>query len=201
MLFDEAPALLIQTCTQNFNTNPDKACLRRSQIALTNLSTARAHILSKHKSHLTQLTRNLSALHSTHALAVQSHNAASHAADMNRLDTDKFRIAKEASELEIETERLDKDILSTRRGLEEAEAIEAAGGVVANSEAGGVASDETVLKLKVYRMMGIDVEPDAETGLYTRAVVRNREKGDVRVVNVDPKFSRWFYADYFWKTM
>jgi kinetochore protein Spc24 len=57
------------------------------------------------------------------------------------------------------------------------------------------------LKLKVYRMLNIDVEPDKETGLYTKAVVRNTQKGDVHVVNIDPKFSRYFYANYLWNTM
>ena len=57
------------------------------------------------------------------------------------------------------------------------------------------------LKLKVYRMLNIDIEPDANTGLYNKAVVRNKEKGDVHVVNIDPKVSRYFYANFFWNTM
>lgn len=57
------------------------------------------------------------------------------------------------------------------------------------------------LKLKVYRMLNIDVEPDKQTGLYNKAVVRNAQKGDVHVVNIDPKFSRYFYANYFWNTL
>ena len=115
---------------------------------------------------------------------------------MLRLDTEKFRIAREANDLEIEGERIEKDVVSTKRALEDIEAVEAAGGVASLPEAAG--ADETVLRLKVYRMLGIDVEPDSETGLYTKAVVRNRDKGDVKVVSIDPKFSRYFYADYFW---
>lgn len=57
------------------------------------------------------------------------------------------------------------------------------------------------LKLKVYRMLNIDIEPDAETGLYSKAMIRNAQKGDVHVVKMDPKFSRYFYANYFWNTM
>jgi len=33
-------------------------------------------------------------------------------------------------------------------------------------------------------MLGIDPELDADTGVYTRAVVRNAKKGNVHVVNV-----------------
>ena len=48
--------------------------------------------------------------------------------------------------------------------------------------------------------MGIDLEAD-NAGNYNKAVIRNNQKGDVHVVNVDPKFSRFFYANYFWQTM
>lgn len=57
------------------------------------------------------------------------------------------------------------------------------------------------LKLKLYRTLGIDVEADATTGQYNKAVIRNAAKGDVHVVNIDPKFSRHFYTNYFWRTM
>jgi kinetochore protein Spc24 len=64
-----------------------------------------------------------------------------------------------------------------------------------------VSDDATVLKLKLYRTLGIDVEVDGTTGEYNRAVIRNAAKGDVHVVNIDPKFSRHFYTNYFWRTM
>ena len=57
------------------------------------------------------------------------------------------------------------------------------------------------LKLKLYRTLGIDVEADATTGQYNKAVIRSAAKGDVHVVNIDPKFSRHFYTNYFWRTM
>lgn len=56
------------------------------------------------------------------------------------------------------------------------------------------------LRLKIYRSLGIDLEAD-ETGNYNKAIIRNSKKGDVHVVNIDPKFSRFFYANYFWQTM
>lgn len=56
------------------------------------------------------------------------------------------------------------------------------------------------LRLKIYRSLGIDVEAD-EAGNYNKAIIRNSRKGDVHVVNIDPKFSRFFYANYFWQNM
>ena len=35
-------------------------------------------------------------------------------------------------------------------------------------------------------------------GGYDRAIVRNDPKGDVHVVNIDPKTSRFFYANHIW---
>lgn len=59
--------------------------------------------------------------------------------------------------------------------------------------------DEVGLKLKVYRGMGVEIE--REGGEYRKAVVRNGRLGDVHVVNLDGKFSRFFYANYFWGTL
>lgn len=56
------------------------------------------------------------------------------------------------------------------------------------------------LKLKVYRSLGIEVESDGAGG-YNKAIIRNARKGDLHVVNIDPKFSRFFYANYLWQTM
>lgn len=127
---------------------------------------------------------------------MQSYNAPSHSQEILRLDTTKFRIAKEASDLEIEGERLASEIESARATLADLDAQGAEGGDL-RRDGGG--DDEVLLKLKVYRMMGIEVEADKETGLYNKAVVRKKEGGgDVRVVNVEQKFSRWFYANYFW---
>lgn len=60
--------------------------------------------------------------------------------------------------------------------------------------------DEISLKLKVYRGLGIDLER-GESGEYEKAIVRSGRRGDVNVVNIDGKFSRFFYAGYFWNTL
>lgn len=57
------------------------------------------------------------------------------------------------------------------------------------------------LKLGVYRSLGIDAEQDHNTGEFSRAVIRNTAKGSVNVVNLDPKFDRFFYANHFWNSM
>ena len=56
------------------------------------------------------------------------------------------------------------------------------------------------LKLKVYRSLGIDVEADG-AGNHNKVVIRNNRKGNVHVVDIDPKFSTFFYSNYFWQTI
>lgn len=56
------------------------------------------------------------------------------------------------------------------------------------------------LKLKLYRSLGIDAEPDAD-GQYRKAVVRNMDQGSVHVVDIDPQYSRSYYANKFWEVL
>ena len=56
------------------------------------------------------------------------------------------------------------------------------------------------LRLWLYRSLGITLDQD-EAGNYNKATIGNTKKGDVHVVNIDPKFSKFFYANYFWQTM
>lgn len=58
-----------------------------------------------------------------------------------------------------------------------------------------------MLKLRVYRSLGIDAEVDEGVGdgACGRAVVRGRKgEADVRVVKVDGSMDRFFYAQHFW---
>lgn len=154
---------------------------------------------------LRKLSRQLSAMRSQHQELVSAHSAAGHASEMARLDTQKFRTAKAASDLEMETERLSGQLADMAARLQELElqGVEGApaAGAAGDEGGGGLVEDEVLLRLKVYRSLGIDVERDAREGEFTRAVVRNDRKGDVHVVNLDKKFSRFFYANYFWQTL
>ncbi|KAF2232625.1 Spc24-domain-containing protein [Viridothelium virens] len=199
MLLDEDPATLISECTSNFNITPDRAALSRISSSLSTLTTARSLRLSSATSSLQRLTRQLAHLSSQHDVETSAHNPTEHASRILALDTQKFRIAKAASDLEVEGERLEMEWEGQRGVLSELEAQGAEGG--AAEREGREGEDEVILKLKVYRSLGIDIEPDRETGAYNKAIIRNSQKGDVHVVNIDPKFSRFFYANYFWQTM
>ncbi|EEH42122.1 uncharacterized protein PADG_06942 [Paracoccidioides brasiliensis Pb18] len=198
MLLEEDPATLIQHTIGNFNIQPDKLALTRINDSLSSLQQARDLRTREAEISLRKLARNLNTLNAQHAENVASHDPARHAASIVELDTKKFRIAKAASELEIESERLEGELEMLKARLAELDEQGLEGDELARRER--ELDDSTILRLKIYRSLGIDVEAD-ESGNYNKAIIRNSRKGDVHVVNIDPKFSRFFYANYFWQTM
>jgi kinetochore protein Spc24 len=115
---------------------------------------------------------------------------------MLKMDTEKFRIAKGVNDAEIESERLSGELAALKQQLEtlEKEGVEGGAKGGRNEEQ----QDANVLKLSLYRSLGIDVSQDATTGEYNRAVIRNPSRGDVNVVNVDGTMGQSFYANMFW---
>lgn len=212
MIFDLQIQLIHHTIG-NFNILPDKLAVARINESLSTLQQARdlrvreaeSALKSKHPiiryhsnfSYDTELSRTLTTLNNHHQETISSHSSTVHASEIANLDTQKFRIAKAASDLEIESERLSSQLADLQGRLQELELQGVDGGDNARR---GLVDDEISLKLKVYRGLGVEIERD-EDGEYSKAVVRNGRKGDVHVVNMDNKFSRFFYANYFWQTL
>ncbi|THV51496.1 hypothetical protein BGAL_0109g00230 [Botrytis galanthina] len=198
MLLDEDPATLIRHTLGNFNIVPDKSAVARINESLSTLQQARDLRVREAEGALKKLSRNLNILNNNHLETVSAHSPTAHASEIATLDTQKFRIAKAASDLEIESERLSSQLADLQARLQELEQQGMEGGE--NVKRGQV-DDEISLKLKVYRGLGIDIERDRESGEYSKAIIRNGKKGDVHVVNMDAKFSKFFYANYFWQTL
>ncbi|ROW09699.1 hypothetical protein VMCG_02458 [Cytospora schulzeri] len=197
MLLEEDPATLINHTISNFNVHPDKAAVARVNDSISTLQQARDLRMKEAEGALRKLSRQLSTMQSQHQELVSTHSAAEHASEISRLDTQKFRIAKAASDLEMDTERLAGQLADLGARLQELELQGVEGGEGGRDPV----EDEVLLRLKVYRSLGIDIERDPKDGDFSRAVVRNDRKGDVHVVNLDKKFSRFFYANYFWQTL
>ena len=230
MLLDEDPATVSQqtplTTTKsdnkqlihhtigNFNITPDKLAVSRINESLSTLQQARElrvreadsalksttllHLLFGVLTKQTELSRTLTTLNNHHNETISSHSSTVHASEIATLDTQKFRIAKTANDLEIESERLSSQLADLQSRLQELEQQGVEGG---DNVKRGLVDDEIGLKLKVYRGLGIDIERDSEGGEYNKAIVRNGKEGDVHIVNMDGKFSRFFYANYFWNTL
>lgn len=143
VLFDEDPVTLITETTNQFHIAPDKDSLTRITGSLSALSAARQSRLDHHSSILKSLSRRLNNLQSQYAFEEERHDAGKHASEMLRLDTEKFRIAKAASDAEIEGERLRSELASLKAQLETLDREGAEGGGGARRGLDGV-EDEIV---------------------------------------------------------
>ncbi|KAF7197987.1 putative kinetochore protein spc24 [Pseudocercospora fuligena] len=197
VLFDEDPVELMSQATSQFHIAPDKDALSRVSDTLNTLESSRQQRLNAQHTALKSLSRRLNNLKGAYDYEEERHDAGKHAQDMLKMDTEKFRIAKGVSDAEIESERLSGELAALKQQLETLEKEGVEGG--RNSER--QSEDETVLKLQFYRSLGIDAGKDEKTGEYTRAVIRNSERGDVNVVNVDGTMPKSYYAGMFWDSM
>ncbi|KAI0482858.1 Spc24 subunit of Ndc80-domain-containing protein [Xylariaceae sp. FL0804] len=219
MLLDEDPATLIHHTINNFNINPDKSAISRIQSSLGSLEQEREKRVRDAESALKKLSRQLGTQQAQYEELAAAHSSAAHASEIARLDTQRFRTAKAASDLEAEAERLSSQHADLAARLQELELLGVDGDLGGGGDydnnnnnedeaaprgGGDPVDDEVLLRLKVYRSLGIDLERDERdggSGEFCKAVVRNDRKGDVHVVNIDKKFSRFFYANYFWSTL
>ncbi|KAK6948516.1 kinetochore-associated Ndc80 complex subunit spc24 [Daldinia eschscholtzii] len=201
MLLDEDPATLIHHTINNFNIAPDKLAVSRIGDSLSTLKQARELRIKEAESSLKKLSRSLNTLQAQHEELTSAHSSAAHASEISRLDTQKFRIAKAVSDLEMEAERLSSQQADLAARLQELELQGLEGSPEDAAKRRDPVDDEVLLRLKVYRSLGIDLERDEKDGEFSRAIVRNDRKGDVHVINMDKKFSRFFYANYFWQTL
>ncbi|KAK4996352.1 hypothetical protein LTR28_000221 [Elasticomyces elasticus] len=133
VLFDENPVTLISECTSNFRTTYDKDALSRISSSLSTLRDARTLRLQQQQNALKSLSRQHAALQSQHEYELQGHDSVEHANEVLKLDNEKFRIAKQVHEVEIEGERLSSEVGVMRGTLEELDAQGIEGGAQSTS--------------------------------------------------------------------
>ena len=194
VILDAPPAVLIADITQKFATTADKSTVAR--IADTQATLDQARELSKRAGYdaLRSLTQNYNRLKSNYEETTKGHSAVEHAAEISGMDKEKFKIAKGLTGLESTNAHLNAELAGLHARLAELENEGPEGGKESRRTD---MDDEVLLKLSVYRSLGMEVERGAD-GEYRKVVVRGRGKGDVAVVEVDGKGSRAWYAGYFW---
>lgn len=119
MLLDEDPAALLRHTMSNFSTAPDKAAVARVNDSLSTLQQSRDLRVRDAETALRKLSRQFATLSSQHQEAVVGHDGGRHASEIVELDTKKFKIAKQASDLEVDGERLDSELLRLKARLAE----------------------------------------------------------------------------------
>lgn len=109
---------LIRQTTRNFHTDSDLQSISRIHSSLSTLRSARSLRLNAQHTQLAQLSRKAQHLRATHESETSRHDPAAHASDILALDTEKFRVAKAANELEIEAERLGSEVYTLKKQLQ-----------------------------------------------------------------------------------
>ena len=112
---------LIRHTIANVNIAPDKAALARVNDSLSTLQESRNLRIRNSEATLRKLSRQLATVSSQHKEMLSSHDSRRHAQEIVDLDTKKFRIAKQASELEMESERLEGELHNLKGRLSELE--------------------------------------------------------------------------------
>jgi kinetochore protein Spc24, fungi type len=135
------PQLIHHTLT-NFNITPDKSALARVNDSLSTLQQSRTLRIRDAETALRKLSRSLATLSSQHKEMVSGHDSSRHASEIVELDTRKFRVAKQAQELEVEGERLEGDLETLKARLAELEEQGVEGDMVARR--GREADDPTM---------------------------------------------------------
>lgn len=95
--------------------------MTRINESLTTLQQSRDLRIREAETALRKLSRSLKSLEANYDETVASHDPARHAQEILELDAQKFRIAKAASDLEIESERLEGDLEMLKERLAELE--------------------------------------------------------------------------------
>ena len=121
MSLDESPSSLLRATLSNFSTAPDRAAVARINDSLSTLQTSRSMRVSEAETALRKLSRQLATVSSQHREVVEGHDSQRHASEIVELDTRKFRVAKQAQELEVDGERLENELDRLRRKLEDLE--------------------------------------------------------------------------------
>ncbi|KAK4631590.1 putative kinetochore protein spc24 [Fulvia fulva] len=198
VLFDEDPVDLMSATTSKFRIAPDKDSLNRISESLHTLASARQSRLDQQTDVLSSLSRRLNNIKGQYDYEEERHDAGRHAAEMLKMDTEKFRIAKGVNDAEIETERLGGELAALKQQLETLEKEGVEGGARRSVQK---QEDANILKLSFYRSLGIEVQQDAKTGEYNRAVIHNAGKGDVNVIDVDSSQAPGHYTKTLWDSI
>lgn len=127
--------------------------MTRINESLTALQQSRGLRIREAETALRKLSRNLKSLETNYDETVSTHEPARHAQEILELDAQKFRIAKAASDLEIESERLEGDLEMLKERLAELEAQGLEGDETVRRER--EADDATMYAFLVHRAMAI----------------------------------------------
>lgn len=139
--------------------------LSRISETLAAITATRAKILDDSRNVLRALSRKMEVSKQSMEATIAAASKREHGQNMLRLDREKFSLAKNINELESSSHHLEGQLARLKEELESVDGEDAMQTAMMEAE------DGTLLKLKVYRSLGIEIQEDGAGG-YNKAVIR-----------------------------
>lgn len=185
---------LVQYTLENFDIQEDldKWDTIQSKIRDTHLS--RRGKLDEMGTTLRSLSRQLELAKASMQEAQSKADAANISQELKSLDKEKFLLAKSINEMEQQNASsltlIDQLTLELQR-LENEDTSQALAEDIDDAE---------ILKLKVYRSLGIELEAASQSQVPTRAVIQS-SNGKIQIFNLDKNYSPSFVSNYLWERL
>lgn len=184
----------MQYTLENFDIQEDldKWDTIQSKIRDTHLS--RRGKLDEMGTTLRSLSRQLELAKASMQEAQSKADAANISQELKSLDKEKFLLAKSINEMEQQNASsltlIDQLTLELQR-LENEDTSQALAEDIDDAE---------ILKLKVYRSLGIELEAASQSQVPTRAVIQS-SNGKIQIFNLDKNYSPSFVSNYLWERL
>lgn len=191
---EEHIQLLTQTI-ENFDIEGDIQTLDRIEDEIRRLRDRRETKLDEARTVLQSLSRKLEI--SRAASENSAHAEAQHqfSQESMKLERQKFSIAKSINELESIYE---SNISTLDKLKEELTRLESEDVVVS---AGALVEDSTILRLKLYRSLGISFDGDRVDNV-SKALIQSSSTNNVQVFQLDKNnYSNYFVSNYLWEKL
>lgn len=181
-------AELISSTYKSFSIEDDIGAISRINESLQAARTQRQRRRQESRAILLDLSRSLESVKNQYK-ATQESVEIDHGTRMNALDREKFTLAKGINDLETATHTLESQLSKLQDELTQLDVSPA-------TLPDAFENDEsTVLKLSVYRDLGIQLKE--EGGVYKKAIVRSANGKDVHIVALESNGRS--YADHLWE--
>ncbi|KAJ3293161.1 kinetochore-associated Ndc80 complex subunit spc24 [Borealophlyctis nickersoniae] len=179
---------MTQTLIDNLNVTQDAALIHSMRDLGTQTKVARETEVADAHELLKTLSKHLQSAKETADRPLRDLNTNHHATRMFTLDKEKSTVEKEINEMDSSIEALEDELERLRRELED---------VRSEEEREANKDPDPHITLKLYREIGVDFEKD-KNGNYVKLSVRNPKDNDIRVLDIDEKYTRYFYPNLIW---
>ncbi|ODQ80883.1 hypothetical protein BABINDRAFT_166452 [Babjeviella inositovora NRRL Y-12698] len=211
-MLEEIPAVLLRSTIDNFQLEPDLQTVDRINDSISLLKTSRENQINEETTILANLTRQLEISENSLKEFQGSEPVLATAEQLQENERKKFTLAKNLNDLEMQLNNLNLQLNKLNNEYDKADQeynnfIAYQEEVPLSSGLDGVTAsdDSTVLKLKLYRSLGIKIEqpgmaaPDTNpSDLLEKVVIYNKVQDTTNILKLDEKYSDYFVSNYVW---